>query len=85
MGLSGDNKVLPMTATKTEIVDTILKTATKQYKIMVSETDYVAYYVEAQSREEAQGIWAENGYESDIQKVEDSDFTIIGVEEVEED
>lgn len=29
MGLSGDSKVLPMTATKTEIVDTILKTATK--------------------------------------------------------
>jgi hypothetical protein len=27
MGLSGDSKVLPMTATKTEIVDTILKTA----------------------------------------------------------
>ena len=27
MGLSGDNKVLPMTATKTEIADTILKTA----------------------------------------------------------
>jgi hypothetical protein len=34
MGLSGDSKVLPMTATKTEIVDAILKTATKQYKIM---------------------------------------------------
>jgi hypothetical protein len=29
MGLSGDSKVLPMTATKTEIVDTILKTANK--------------------------------------------------------
>ena len=27
MGLSGDSKVLPMTATKTEIVDAILKTA----------------------------------------------------------
>lgn len=29
MGLSGDAKVLPMTATKTEIVDAILKTATE--------------------------------------------------------
>jgi hypothetical protein len=60
MGLSGDSKVLPMTATKTEIVDAILKTATKQYKIMVSETNYTAYYVEAQSPDEAQQIWADN-------------------------
>jgi hypothetical protein len=84
MGLSGDSKVLPMTATKTEIVDTILKTATKQYKICVSETNYTAYYIEAQSREEAQRIWAENGYESEQEAViEDSEFTILGIEEVE--
>jgi hypothetical protein len=29
MGLTGKSKTLPMTATKTEIVDTILKTANK--------------------------------------------------------
>jgi hypothetical protein len=85
MGLSGDSKVLPMTATKTEIVDTILKTATKQYKIMVSETNYTAYYIQARSSDEAHQIWADNGYESDIQKVEDSEFTILGIEEVERD
>jgi hypothetical protein len=84
MGLSGDSKVLPMTATKTEIVDAILKTATKQYKIMVSETNYTAYYVEAQSPDEAQQIWADNGYESEQEAViEDSEFTILGIEEVE--
>ena len=60
-----------------------MDTATKQYKICVSETNYTAYYIQAQSREEAQRIWAENGYESDIKKVEDSDFTIVGIEEVE--
>ena len=62
-----------------------MKTATKQYKIMVSETNYTAYYIQAQSHDEAQQIWADNGYESDIQKVEDSEFTILGIEEVEGD
>jgi hypothetical protein len=60
-----------------------METATKQYKICVSETNYTAYYIQAQSPEEAQRIWADNGYESDYTKVEDSDFTIVGVEEVE--
>jgi len=83
MGLSGDSKVLPMTATKTEIVDAILKTPTKEYKIMVTETNYTAYYIQAQSPDEAQQIWADNGYESDKQKVEDSECTVWGIEEVE--
>jgi len=83
MGLSGDSKVLPMTATKTEIVDTILKTPTKEYKIMVTETNYTAYYIQAQSPDEAQQIWADNGYESDKQKVEDSECTVWGIQEVE--
>jgi len=86
MGLTGESKTLPMTATKTEIVDTILKTATRQYKIMVSETNYTAYYVEAQSPDEAQQIWSDNGYESEQEAViEDSEFTILGIEEVEGD
>lgn len=59
-----------------------MKPATKQYKICISETNYIAYYVEAQSPEEAQQIWSDNGYESGYTKVEDSDFTIIGIEEV---
>jgi len=83
MGLSGDSKVLPMTATKTEIVDAILKTPTKEYKIMVTETNYTAYYIQAQSPDEAQQIWEDNGYESDKQKVEDSECTVWGIEEVE--
>ena len=62
-----------------------MKTATKQYKIMVSETNYNAYYIQARSSDEAHQIWADNGYESDIQKVEDSEFTILGIEEVERD
>lgn len=52
------------------------------YKIMVTETDYVAYYIDATNETEAQRIWAENGYESDIQKVEDSKCEITGIEEV---
>ena len=56
---------------------------TKQYKIMVSETNYTAYYVEAQSPDEAHQIWAGNGYETEQEAIiEDSDFTIIGIEEV---
>ena len=82
MGLSGDSKVLPITATKKQIIDTILKPATRQYKIMVSETNYTAYYISARNHDEAQQIWADNGYESDKQKIEDSECTVWGIEEV---
>jgi hypothetical protein len=61
----------------------MMDTTTKEYKIMVTETNYTAYYIQAQSPDEAQQIWADNGYESDKQKVEDSECTVWGIEEVE--
>jgi len=62
-----------------------MDTTTKKYKIMVSEQTYTSYYVEAQSPDEAQQIWADNGYEANeriTEHDEDSNFTILGIEEV---
>jgi hypothetical protein len=53
----------------------------KTYKILVTETEYVAYYVDATSEQEAQQIWADGGYEGDKRIVEDSRCDITGVEE----
>lgn len=53
------------------------------YKILVTETDYVAYYVDATNETEAKRIWADvNGYESDKRVVEDNECEITGIEEV---
>lgn len=55
----------------------------KTYKILVTETEYVAYYVDATNEEEAQRIWADiSGYEGDKRIVEDSRCDITGIEEV---
>jgi hypothetical protein len=51
------------------------------YKILVTETEYVVYYVDATSKEEAQQIWEESGYQGDKRIVEDSRCDITGIEE----
>lgn len=52
------------------------------YKILVTETEYVTYYVDATNKEEAQQIWAEiSGYEGNKRIVEDSKCNIISIEE----
>lgn len=54
----------------------------KTYKILVSETDIVGYYVTGNSAEEAQEKWAELGYDSDYKKIEDCESQVLGCEEV---
>jgi len=56
----------------------------KKYKILVRESNIVAYYVYGTSTENAQSNWAENGYDSDTQIVEDSECDILGCELVPE-
>ncbi len=51
-----------------------------KYKILVRETEYIAYYVEASSKDEAMSIWAENGYDSDQKKTVDVESDILGCE-----
>jgi hypothetical protein len=50
---------------------------------MVTETDYVSYYVDATSKTEAIRIWSDvSGYEGDKRVVEDNECEITGIEEV---
>jgi hypothetical protein len=41
----------------------------KQFKILVRESNYVAYFVEGTDAENAQENWANNGYDSENQKI----------------
>jgi len=54
----------------------------KRYKILVRESNIVAHYVDGTDATNAQSNWAENGYDSDTQVIEDSENDILGCEEV---
>ena len=54
----------------------------KTFKILVRESNYVAYFVEGTDAENAQENWANNGYDSENQKIVDSENDILGCEEV---
>ena len=54
----------------------------KQFKILVRESNYVAYFIEGTDAENAQENWANNGYDSENQKIVDSENDILGCEEV---
>ena len=54
----------------------------KQFKILVRESNYVAYFVEGTDEDNAQENWANNGYDSDNQKIVDSECDVLGCEEV---
>jgi len=54
----------------------------KQFKILVRESNYVAYFVEGADKYDAQENWANNGYDSENQKIVDSENDVLECEEV---
>ena len=54
----------------------------KQFKILVRESNYVAYFVEGADKYDAIENWANNGYDSENQKIEDSENDVLECEEV---
>lgn len=54
----------------------------KTFKILVRESNYVAYFVEGTDKYDAQENWANNGYDSENQKIVDSDNDVLECQEV---
>ena len=54
----------------------------KRYKILVRESNIIAYYVNGENATNALSDWAENGYQGDSETIEDSEHDILGCEEV---
>jgi len=54
----------------------------KTFKILVRESNYVAYFVEGADKYDAQENWANNGYDSENQEIVDSENDVLECEEV---
>jgi len=54
----------------------------KTFKILVRESNYVAYFVDGTDKYDAYENWANNGYDSENQKIVDSECDVLEYEEV---
>ncbi len=53
----------------------------KRYRILVRETNYVAYFVDGESVDDAHKRWANNGYECE-NNIVDSENDILEFDEI---